>query len=109
MRNPAKWELKIFAKLANMVDFLKGKYKPFTEIAGEAVRSGIIKQEEISTLYTCFTVCVGRVGGFEGVFFPDDQTPTGRARWEWRLKEDMTKESFQKAVDEYIKKHFKTP
>jgi hypothetical protein len=96
-----------FAKLAGMVDFLKGEIRPFTAIAREAVRRGIIKKDETSKL-SCFTVCVGRVGDFMGVFFPGDQTPTQRDRWEWKLKADVTKESFRKEIYAYIKKHFKT-
>lgn len=109
MRNPAKWELKEFAKLADMVDFLKTEYRPFTAIAREAVRLGIIKQEETSRLYSCFSICTGRIGAFYGQFYPSDQTPTGRNRWEWKLKEEVTKESFLKEITEYIRRNFKTP
>ena len=100
MRDPAKWELKEFAKLADMIDFLKTEYRAFSAIAREAVRRGIIKQDETSRLYSCFSVCTNRIGGFEGQFYPSDQTPTGRNRWQWKLKQEVTRESFLKEISE---------
>ncbi|MEM3629266.1 MAG: hypothetical protein QXU46_04190 [Candidatus Bathyarchaeia archaeon] len=109
MRKPAKWEIREFAKLVNMIDFLKEKYRPFTEIAREAVRRGIIKQSEVSRFYNCFSVCVSRIGVFKGEFFPSDQTPTGRDRWEWKLAEDITREKFLEKINSYVRNNFKTP
>jgi hypothetical protein len=106
LRDPAKWELEEFAKLADMVDFLRIEYRPFTAIAGEAVRRRIIKKGETNRLYSCFSVCTERIAVFEGRFFPSDQTPTGRDRWEWKLKTDITKELFLEKVEAYTKTHF---
>lgn len=108
-QEPAKWQLQEFAKLATMTDFLKSEYRPFTAIANEAVRRGIIKEENKSRLYDCFTACTRRIDVFDGSFYPSDQTPTGKSRWEWRLKPNITKESFEKEVKDYIREHFKTP
>jgi hypothetical protein len=73
MQKPAKWEIREFAKLVSMIDFLKEEYHPFAEIAREAVRRGIIQQSEVNRFYHCFSVCIGRIGGFKGEFFPSDQ------------------------------------
>ena len=81
MRKPAKWEIKEFVKLVDMIDFLKEKYRPFTAIAREAVRRGIIQESEIDRLYQCFTVCVRSIDIFEREFFPFGQTATGRDKW----------------------------
>lgn len=109
MQKPAKWEIREFAKLVNMIDFLKEEYRPFTEIAREAVRRGIIQQSEVNRFYHCFSVCVSRIGGFKGEFFPSDQTPTGRDRWEWKLAEDITKEKFLEKINSYVRDNFATP
>ena len=107
MRSPAKWELEEFAKLADMVDFLKLDYHPFTAISEEAVKRKIIKHGEASRLYSCFSVCAGRIDAFEGQFYPSDQTPTGRERWEWKLKDEITREIFLEKIKTYAKLNFK--
>ena len=109
MRYPAKWELEEFAKLANMVDFLRLEYHPFTSISREAVKRKIIKSDEANRLYSCFSICVGRIAIFDGHFYPSDQTSTGRDRWEWKLKEEVTKDIFLERVKDYAKHNFKTP
>ena len=107
MRNPAKWELEEFAKLADMVDFLRLEYHPFTAISKEAVKRKIIKPDEANRFYSCFSVCVGIIDAFEGQFYPSDQTPTGRDRWEWKLKDGITREIFLEKVKAYAKLNFK--
>ena len=113
MRKPAKWELEEFAKLAEMVDFLRVEYRPFTTISKEAIKRKIIKPDEANRLYSCFSVCVGVIDAFEGRFFPGDQTPTGHDRWEWKLKDGITREIFLEKVRAYgkvnFKLNFKTP
>ncbi len=108
MRYPAKWELKEYLKLADMVDFLKEKYRPFTQIAREAINRGIITEDKTNRLYQCFSVCVSVVGSFDAHFVPSDQSPTGRDRYEWKLKNNVTKESFLKGINDYIRANFKT-
>jgi hypothetical protein len=107
LRNPAKWELEEFAKLADMVDFLRLEYHPFTAISKEAVKRKIIKPDEANRFYSCFSVCVGIIDAFEGQFYPSDQTPTGRDRWEWKLKDGITREIFLEKVKAYAKLNFK--
>ena len=113
MRNPAKWELEEFAKLADMVDFLRIEYHPLTTISKEAVKRKIIKPDEANRLYLCFSVCVVIIDVFEGQFYLGDQTPTGRDRWEWKLKDGITREIFLEKVKAYAKQNFelnfKTP
>ena len=106
----AKWEIREYVKLVvPMIDFLKVKYRPFTEIAREAVRRGIIKRSEVDSFYHFFKRAEDSMYIFEREFYPYDQTPTGRSRWEWKLPEDVTKEKFMNRVNEYVKRHFKTP
>ena len=107
MRSPTKWELEEFAKLANMVDFLRLEYHPFAAISREAVKRKIIKSDEANRLYSCFSVCVGIIDVFEGQFYHSDQTPTGRDRWEWKLKDGITREIFLEKVKAYTKLNFK--
>ncbi len=109
MHKPAKREIKEFVKIADMIDFLKEKYRPFTAIAREAVRRGIIQESEIDRLCQCFTVCVRNIHIFEKEFFPFGQTTTGRDKWAWTLSRNMTKEKFLKKVNRYVQRRFKTP
>jgi len=44
IEEPRKYDLEDVMKLVEMLDFLKGKLKPFSYIAYEAVRRGIIKE-----------------------------------------------------------------
>ena len=92
-----------------MIDFLREKYRPFTEIAREAVRRGIIKRSEVDRFYHFFKSAEDSMHIFEREFYPYDQTDTGRSRWEWKLPEDMTEERFMNRVNEYVKNNFKTP
>lgn len=105
---PAKWEIREFAKLVDMLDFLKEKYRPFTAIAREAIKRGIIKRSADS-FYHIFTSVVHHVGIFEGQFYPDDQTPTGKSRWEWKLPENITRKEFMRIIHDYVRRHFRTP
>lgn len=109
MAGPAKFELKAFLIFAKMVDFLKEEYRPFTAIAIEAVRRGIIKQSEVNKYYHIFTVCVDRIDVFDSMYFPEDQTSTGRARYEWKLKKEVTENIFIERVRNYVRQNFKTP
>ena len=109
LKEPAKWELEEFAKLADMADFLALEYHPFAAIAKEAVRRKIIKSKEVNKMYSCFTVCNGAIDVFDKYFSPGDQTPTGRDRWEWKLKEGVTKEVFLEKVKNYKGYYFSTP
>lgn len=92
-----------------MIDFLKEKYRPFTAIAKEAVRRGIIKSNEVDHFYWVFTVVNHGIHIFEGEFYPSDQTQTGRNRWEWKLRGDMSKEKMMRKIDDYVRRNFKTP
>jgi len=107
LRSPTKWELEEFAKLANMVDFLRLEYHPFAAISREAVKRKIIKSDEVNRLYQCFSACVSVIDVFNGEFYPSDQTPTGRDRYEWKLKEGITKEIFLESVKAYANQNFK--
>jgi hypothetical protein len=109
LREPAKWELEEFAKLAGMTDFLAGEYHPFVAIAKEAVRRKIIKSNEVKRMYSCFRVCNGPIDVFDKHFSPSDQTRTGHDRWEWKLKEGVTKEIFLEKVKNYKGYYFNTP
>jgi hypothetical protein len=109
MRKPAKWEIKEFVKLVDMIDFLKEKYRPFTSIAREAVRRGTIQESEIERLYQCFTVCVCSINIFEREFFPFGQTATEPEKWAWTLPNNITREKFLKKVNRYVQRKFKTP
>ena len=109
MRYPAKHELRKFLIFAKMVDFLKQEYYPFTAIAREAVRRGYIKQDEVNHYYHIFSTCVSCFDFFDNMYFPEDQTPTGRARYEWKLKPEITQSIFVQKVNDYVGKNFKTP
>lgn len=109
MRDPCKWEIEEFAKLVNMIDFLKEELRPFAAIAKEAVRRGIIREDQVQRFYYCFSGCTPVFGMFEGVFVPYDQSPTGRDRWEWKLRHNTTRQSFMKEINGYVKTNFKTP
>ena len=106
---PIKLEIRKFVKLIHMLDFLKEKYRPFTAIAREAVKRGIIEHDEIDSFYRIFTIVVHAIGVFEGAFFPSDQTPTGKDRWEWRTSDDMTEQEFMNIINNYVSDHFKKP
>jgi len=109
LRGPAKWELEEFAKLADMVDFLALGYHPFAVIAKEAVKRKIIKANEVNRMYSCFSVCTGRVDVFDRQFVSSDQTPTSRDRWEWKLKEGITKQIFLEKIKDCARYYFKEP
>jgi hypothetical protein len=109
LREPAKWELEEFAKLADMADFLAAEYHPFVAIAKEAVRRETIKSSEVNRMYSCFRVCNGPIDVFDKRFSSSDQTPTGHDRWEWKLKEGVTKEVFLEKVRNYKGYYFNTP
>lgn len=109
MACPAKYELKKFLKFAQMIDFLKEKKRPFTAIAREAVNRGIFKQTEVNHFYHIFMVCVDCINLFDFRYCPEDQSPTGRAKYEWKLKDGVTQEIFIEKVNEYVKINFKTP
>ena len=49
----------------------------------------------------------GIIDAFEGQFYPSDQTPTGHDRWEWKLKDGITREIFLEKVKAYAKLNFK--
>ena len=110
MSGPAKFEIREFVRIIlPMIDFLKEKYRPFTAIAREAVRRGIIKESEVDRFYWVFTVVNRGIHIFEGEFYPSDQTPTGRDRWEWKLAGDISKEKLMKRIDGYVRTNFRTP
>lgn len=92
-----------------MIDFLKEKYRPFTEIAREAVRRSVIERSEVDRFYHFFKSAEDSMYIFEREFYPSDQTPTGRDRWEWKLPENMTEGEFLRRVNDYVRKNFKTP
>ncbi len=80
--DPAKWEIEEFLKLTDMVEFLKPRYIPFTAIAREAVNRNIMPRGNEGRLYYSFTAIVHRLGIFEKMFIPYDQSPTKHDRWE---------------------------
>jgi len=107
IEDPTKSNLRDVAKLSKILDFLKEKYRPFTAVAKEAVKRGIIKAGKENSLYDSFTRVNKRVGLFEGIFLPSDQSPTGRSRWEWKVTKDMTEKEFLRRINEYNDKNFK--
>ena len=109
LREPAKWELEEFGKLADMADFLAAEYRPFVAIAKEAVRRKIIKSSEVNRMYSCFRVCSVPIDVFDKHLSPNDQTPTGHDRWEWKLKEGVTKEVFLEKAKNYKEYYFNMP
>ncbi len=110
MVGPAKFELKEFLNFAKLLDFLKQDYRPFTAISREAVRRGIIKQSEVNHFYHIFTTCIEVVMDlFDNMYFPEDQTPTGKARYEWKLKDGVTEKVFIERINKYVAQNFKTP
>lgn len=109
VEKPTKADLRKVAKLAEIIDFTKQKLLPFAAIAREAVRKRIIAQSETASLYHSFTRVNKYVQLFEGQFFPADQTPTGKSRWEWKTPRDMTATEFLGRIEDYAKKNFKTP
>ena len=109
MAGPAKFELKEFLRFAKMTDFLKQEYHPFTAISREAVKLGIVKQNEVNKFYHIFTVSVDVIDLFKRRYVPEDQTSTGRARNEWKLKDEVTENVFIERVRNYVSQNFKTP
>jgi len=107
IENPTKANLRNVAKLSKMLDFLKEKYRPFTEIAKEAIKRGIIESGKENSLYDSFTRVNKYVGLFESLYFPSDQSPTGRSRYEWIVTKDMTEKEFLRRINEYNDKNFK--
>jgi len=55
IEKPTKGDIRDVARLVEMLDFMKVKYLPFSKIAREAVGRGIIKSEDIDSLYGSFT------------------------------------------------------
>ena len=110
MSGPAKFEIREFVRIIlPMIDFLEEKHRPFTAIAKEAVRLGIIRSSEVDHFYWIFTIVQHGIHIFEGIFYPYDQTSTGRDRWEWKLPDNMTEEKMMQRINEYVRMHFKTP
>jgi len=107
LKDPKKYDLKMILKLTPMLDFLREGFHPISEITREAIRRGIIMEDEKDLLFVSFKRVDNRIDLFEFKFYPRDQSPTGNARYEYRLK-DLTPDDFWICIEQYNNKHFKS-
>jgi hypothetical protein len=108
-KKPTTRDLQIFIKLVALVDFMKADYRPFSLIGYQAIKKRIINKEEKNALFVTFKRITNTSlrNMFEVRYSPEDQSFSGKERYEYQLKEGITKEIFENKIKEYAKKNFK--